>query len=46
MWMFFCDILYIERRIIMDKDRYIEYVNNNFDGNAKVLVLKQIELYY
>ena len=30
----------------MDKDRYIEYVNNNFDGKAKELVLKQIELFY
>lgn len=30
----------------MDKDRYIEYVNNNFEGKAKELVLKQIELFY
>ena len=34
LWMFFYGILYIERRVIMDKDRYIEYVNNNFDGKV------------
>ena len=30
----------------MNKERYIEYVNDNFEGKAKELVLKQIELFY
>ena len=30
----------------MNKDKYIEYVNKTFDGNAKEIVLNQIELFY
>ena len=30
----------------MNKDKYIEYANKTFDGNAKEIVLNQIELFY
>ena len=36
----------MERSVIMDKERYIEYVNNNLDGKAKEYILKQIDLFY
>lgn len=29
-----------------NKEKYIEYANNTFDGKAKELVLKQIDLFY
>ena len=29
-----------------NKEKYIDYVNNTFDGKAKELVLKQIDLFY
>ncbi len=30
----------------MNKEKYIEHVNNNFTGSAKEIILKQIELFY
>ena len=30
----------------MNKDKYIEYANKTFDGDAKEIVLNQIELFY
>lgn len=30
----------------MGKEKYIEYTNKNFEGKAKEIVLKQIELFY
>jgi hypothetical protein len=30
----------------MSKEKYIEYAEKTFDGEAKELVLKQIELFY
>ena len=29
-----------------NKEKYIEYTKNTFDGKAKELVLKQIDLFY
>ena len=28
------------------KQQYIEHINNNFEGEAKELLLKQVELFY